>query len=99
MNNNNDVRIDKDLSEIDLDTLEEDFFTPEELAQRWKTSEGYLANRRYQNRRPAYIKVGSKVLYPVDEIIEYEEKNRRPTSPEDGGLPGDDTKADLRDGE
>ena len=48
------------------------FLTTEELAERWKTSRGYLANRRMDGKGPEFIKVGSKILYPIDKLEEFE---------------------------
>lgn len=48
------------------------FLTTKELADRWKTSPAYLANRRCGGHGPEYIKVGSKVLYPLEEIEKFE---------------------------
>lgn len=49
------------------------YFTPAELANRWSCSVGWLANRRSSGSGgPAYIKVGTKVLYPIDTVESYE---------------------------
>ncbi len=45
------------------------FLTPVELAHRWRTTTGYLANRRYQSKSPKFVKIGAKVLYPLDEVL------------------------------
>lgn len=52
------------------------FLDTEELAERWRTSRGYLANRRCAGKGPEYIKVGSKVLYPIDKVESYELEKR-----------------------
>lgn len=51
------------------------FLTTKELAERWSTSTGYLANRRCNGKGPEYIKIGAKVLYPVDVIEAFEGEN------------------------
>lgn len=45
-----------------------------ELAARWKdaVTTGTLANWRSQRRGPPFVKVGSKVLYPVDQLEAWE---------------------------
>lgn len=48
------------------------FLTPEELAERWKTTTGTLANLRSKGRGPEYIKALGKVLYKKDDIKKYE---------------------------
>lgn len=83
-----------DLREVDLKTIEEEFFMPEELAERWITSTGYLANRRSQGKGPEYLKLGSKVLYPVEAIALYEAEHKRPGGTEPEG----DEETALRDG-
>lgn len=72
--------------------LDEDYFTPSELATRWKTTTGYLANRRYQSLGPEYIKLGAKVLYPIDGILAYERDHKRQGRTE----PGEDEEATVR---
>lgn len=45
-----------------------------ELAARWKdaVTTGTLANWRSQRRGPPFVKVGAKVLYPVDKLEQWE---------------------------
>lgn len=45
-----------------------------ELAARWKgaVTTGTLANWRSQRRGPPFVKVGSKVLYPLDKLEAWE---------------------------
>ena len=51
--------------------------TAVELSERWRglVSLQTLANWRSQGRGPCYIKVGRKVLYPLDAVEEFEQKN------------------------
>ncbi len=42
--------------------------TPQELATRWHCSPGWLANRRCKGLAPAYLKLGSKVIYRLDDV-------------------------------
>ncbi len=46
--------------------------TPVELAKRFRMSVGALANWRVQGKGPKFMKVGSKVLYPLSEIEMFE---------------------------
>lgn len=66
------------------------FLSTEELAQRWKTTKGYLANRRCDGLGPKFVKVGAKVLYPLEDIEQYEQDNTRSGSV-DSGREGDES--------
>jgi hypothetical protein len=44
------------------------YFTQGELADRWKISDRSLERRRYEDRPPAYVKIGSSVRYELKEI-------------------------------
>lgn len=46
--------------------------TTPELAERWACSTGWITNLRSVGGGPAYLKLGAKVLYPIDLIREYE---------------------------
>ena len=46
--------------------------TPREVAVRWRINAQTLANWRSSGRGPDYIKIGAKVLYPLESIIHYE---------------------------
>lgn len=50
-----------------------------ELAARWAgaVTTGTLANWRSKGRGPAFVKVGSKVLYPLDKLEEWERQQLR----------------------
>lgn len=52
------------------------FFTPEELVDRYqgKVTVRTLANWRSLGISPPYTKCGGRVLYPVDQLIEWERK-------------------------
>lgn len=57
---------------------ESKFLTPEEVADRYRggISIGTLRNWRAMRIGPSYVKVGKAVLYPVDELDAWDEKNR-----------------------
>lgn len=50
------------------------YLNAKDLVARWKdeVTTGTLANWRSQRRGPPFIKLGSKVLYPVDKLEEWE---------------------------
>ena len=54
---------------------DERFLKPAELAHRWGSSVGTLANMRSAGVGPPFIKIGSNVRYPLSGIEEYERKN------------------------
>lgn len=57
---------------------ERKFFTPEEVAERYRggISVGTLRNWRAMRLGPSFVKIGKAVLYPVDELDAWDEKNR-----------------------
>lgn len=63
----------KDTNIIDVNTT---FWTQKKLAERWNVSQGTLINWRNQGSLPFFQVPGSsRVLYPVDGILEFEQKN------------------------
>lgn len=46
--------------------------TPDELSTRWNIAAKTLANWRSMGRGPAYSKIGRVILYPLEEVVEYE---------------------------
>ncbi|MET3579764.1 MULTISPECIES: helix-turn-helix transcriptional regulator [Hyphomicrobiales] len=57
---------------------ESKFLTPDEVAERYRggISVGTLRNWRAMRVGPSYIKIGKAVLYPIDELDAWDEKNR-----------------------
>lgn len=53
-----------------------EFLTPDALVERWggTIGKGTLANWRAKKRGPAYVKVGGRVVYPLDKVEEYEQR-------------------------
>lgn len=53
------------------------YLTPEEVAERYRgtITIGTLRNWRSMRIGPAYLKVGKSVLYPVNEIEAWDQKN------------------------
>ncbi len=58
---------------------EPNYLTPSELAERWRNvvSLSTLDNWRSQQRGPRWFKAGGRVLYPVNEVIQFEQRNMR----------------------
>ena len=61
----------------DHDTADHDtaaaLLTPRELAHRWGLSAATLANQRSARVSPVpYIKLGSSIRYPLDDVVAYE---------------------------
>jgi hypothetical protein len=54
-----------------------EFLTPDQVVDRWggAVGRGTLANWRAQRRGPPYVKVGARVVYPIDQLIAWEQKN------------------------
>jgi hypothetical protein len=48
------------------------YLTSKELATRWRLSEQTLANWRHGSKGPPFIRIGARVLYPVEGINAYE---------------------------
>ena len=57
------------------------FLTPKALAERWNLKETTLANWRWNGYTPPYTKLGSRVLYKLEDIERFElSKQRHSTS-------------------
>ncbi len=52
-------------------------FTPWQLAERWQTSAKTLERWRMKGIGPAYLKIGKRVLYPLEEIEAHERRRTR----------------------
>lgn len=59
--------------------MDKKFLTPAEVVQRWANAVtvGTLANWRSNVKGPPYQKRGSRVLYPVAELEQWENKNQK----------------------
>ena len=53
------------------------FLSPEELAMRYSLAQGTINNWRSKGIGPKSIKVGGKVLYPLEEVEQYESAQLR----------------------
>lgn len=54
------------------------FLTPEEVTDRYRggVSVGTLRNWRAMKIGPSFVKIGKAVLYPIDELEAWDERNR-----------------------
>ena len=48
------------------------YLTSKEVADRWRLSDQTLANWRHAGKGPPFIRVGSRVLYPIEGINAWE---------------------------
>lgn len=51
------------------------FLSSAELAKRWNLHVVTLANWRAQKRGPAFVKLGTKVRYRMEDVLNYEQQN------------------------
>lgn len=54
------------------------FLTPEEVSERYRggVSVGTLRNWRAMKIGPSFLKIGKAVLYPIDALEAWDERNR-----------------------
>lgn len=52
-----------------------DILTSNELAQRWHTTPGALANQRMRDKGPRYRLIGRTVIYERKEVERHEREN------------------------
>lgn len=48
------------------------YLTSKEVADRWRLSDQTLANWRHAGKGPPFIRVGARVLYPIEGIHSFE---------------------------
>ena len=53
-----------------------------ELAKRWRMSQRTLERWRWLGVGPAYIKVGGRVIYSLDDVVAYEKEQKHCTTKE-----------------
>ncbi|MGE0499614.1 MAG: helix-turn-helix transcriptional regulator [Rhizobiaceae bacterium] len=58
--------------------MDSKFLTPEEVSERYRggVSIGTLRNWRAMKIGPSFVKVGKAVLYPINELEAWDERNR-----------------------
>lgn len=52
------------------------YLTSAQLAERWQSDTGTLANMRSQGRGPDYTKPAGRILYDIHDVLRYEEEMR-----------------------
>lgn len=59
-------------------SMETKFLTPEEVSERYRgsVSVGTLRNWRAMKVGPSFVKIGKAVLYPIDELEAWDQRNR-----------------------
>lgn len=55
-----------------MGVVERAYLTSKEVADRWRLSDKTLANWRHAGKGPPFIRVGSRVLYPIEGINAWE---------------------------
>ncbi|SNS61777.1 hypothetical protein SAMN06309944_1021 [Micrococcales bacterium KH10] len=60
---------------MEQQTTVSELLTPAQLAERWSTSLGQLANLRSARRGPNYVKLGSSVRYRLRDVLDFEESS------------------------
>jgi hypothetical protein len=53
-------------------TADRAFLTPKELAQRWRLNHQTLANWRHKRQGPPFVRIGTRVLYPMEGVQAFE---------------------------
>ncbi len=57
------------------------YFTAHQLSKRWMLAPKTLEKWRYKGVGPQYIKVGNRVLYPVQDVLAFEQQGLKKTKP------------------
>lgn len=53
------------------------YLTSKEVADRWRLSDQTMANWRHTGKGPPFIRVGSRVLYPIEGITAFEKLSQQ----------------------
>lgn len=58
-----------------------ELLSPKDLSERYKgrVTERTLANWRSTGQGPRFVKIGGRVMYPVEKVIEWEERRMSPS--------------------
>lgn len=67
---------------MNTEKINTELLAPAELASRYKgrVTERTLANWRSTGQGPRFIKVGGRVMYPVDSVIAWEQRRMSPAN-------------------
>jgi predicted site-specific integrase-resolvase len=66
-----------------------ELLTPRQLAARWGLSEKTLERWRQLGTGPAFLKLGSRVVYPLNDVNSYELRQTRRCTAERDAVEGD----------
>ena len=60
--------------------MESELLSPKDLSERYKgrVTERTLANWRSTGQGPRFVKIGGRVMFPVDQVKEWEERRMSP---------------------
>ncbi|MCL7466084.1 helix-turn-helix domain-containing protein [Phaeovulum sp. NW3] len=53
-------------------------FTQKELARRWTLSHRTLERWRWSGQGPAYMKIGGRIVYRLDDVLAFEKERLQP---------------------
>jgi predicted site-specific integrase-resolvase len=53
------------------------YLTSKEVADRWRLSDQTLANWRHAGKGPPFIRVGNRVLYPMEAVNAFEKLSQQ----------------------
>lgn len=56
-----------------------------DLAERWTISARTLERWRWKGGGPAYLKIGGRVVYRIEDVLAYEQRRHRHSTAETGG--------------
>lgn len=57
-------------------TVSNTYLTTKELSKRWKINPNTIEHWRTSGFGPEFIRIGRKVLYSLESILEFENKNK-----------------------
>ncbi len=57
--------------------MNQEYLSTIELAKKWRMHPVSLTNWRTKGKGPHYLKLGGKVLYPVTEVLKWEQAHLR----------------------
>lgn len=63
------------------------YMSSHQLAQRWCMSPKTLERWRWEGNGPQHLKVGGKVLYPIADVVAFEQEGLRQATAKHQGTP------------
>lgn len=68
--------------------MESTYLKPFQLAERWGVTVTTLSQWRWNGKGPCYLKMGRHVVYPIQDIEDFEQARRRRSTSEQPDNPG-----------